>query len=255
MAKEYIGIDVSDNQGSIDWVKTKAAGVQFAILRSVRRSGKIDNQFDANFKGCRETKIPIAVYKYTYATDEFLAEKEATQVIDLLSKYGLRCKVFWDVEDRAVLQGLGKDKLTKCIKAAQKLIEEAGYEFCLYTGLYVYKESWFDFTQFSCPLWIARYPSTTVKTMESRPNDKYLPEVGRDIIGWQFSSNGRVDGISTAVDLDLLYINPEELEHKANKDKSEEYVLIAKSTDSEKLKSVKNELNASGIDCMVCKAI
>ena len=32
------GIDVSDNQGVIDWKKIKNAGVEFAILRSVRRS-------------------------------------------------------------------------------------------------------------------------------------------------------------------------------------------------------------------------
>lgn len=255
MSKEYIGIDVSDNQGVIDWKKAKADGVQFAILRSVRRSGKTDYQFDANIKGCREENIPVAVYKYTYATDEALAEKEAVQVIDLLSKYKLKCKIFWDVEDRNVLQGLGKEKLTKCIKAAQSVIEKAGYEFCLYTGLYVYKENWFDFTQFSCPLWTARYPSTTEKTLESRPNDKYLPDVGRDIIGWQFSSNGRVDGISTPVDLDLLYIDPEELECRISEKQPENYVLVAKSTNLEKLKSIQIIMSADGIECMVCKAV
>lgn len=34
------GIDVSDNQKVIDWGKVKAAGVAFAVLRSVRGSGK-----------------------------------------------------------------------------------------------------------------------------------------------------------------------------------------------------------------------
>lgn len=36
------GIDISDNQGVIAWDKVKDAGCQFAILRSVRRSGKTD---------------------------------------------------------------------------------------------------------------------------------------------------------------------------------------------------------------------
>ena len=39
------GIDVSDNQGVIDWEQVAAAKVSFAILRSVRRSGKTDYQF------------------------------------------------------------------------------------------------------------------------------------------------------------------------------------------------------------------
>ena len=45
------GIDVSDNQGVINWAQVKAAGCQFAILRTVRRSGKVDQQFAANLAG------------------------------------------------------------------------------------------------------------------------------------------------------------------------------------------------------------
>lgn len=37
-----LGIDVSDNQGYIDWKKVKTAGVQYAILRSTRGSGNPD---------------------------------------------------------------------------------------------------------------------------------------------------------------------------------------------------------------------
>ena len=33
------GIDVSDNQGVINWSRVKAAGVEFAVLRSTRGSG------------------------------------------------------------------------------------------------------------------------------------------------------------------------------------------------------------------------
>ena len=55
------GIDVSDNQGKIDWKKVKAAGCDFAILRSVRRSGKADYQFSANVAGCQENGIPFSM--------------------------------------------------------------------------------------------------------------------------------------------------------------------------------------------------
>ncbi|NBK00502.1 hypothetical protein D5282_25480 [bacterium 1xD8-48] len=135
--KVWKGIDVSDNQGVIKWDKVKAAGCQFAILRSVRRSGKADYQFEANVKGCRVQNIPISVYKYTYAVTEEMAANEARQVVELLQKYGLKCKVWWDVEDRDTLFGLGKAKLTACIKASEKVITEAGYEFGIYTGMYI----------------------------------------------------------------------------------------------------------------------
>lgn len=61
------GIDVSDNQGAINWTQV-AKKVDFAVLRSVRRSGKADYQFAANLEGCRKRNISVSVYKYTYAT-------------------------------------------------------------------------------------------------------------------------------------------------------------------------------------------
>lgn len=208
MSEKYVGVDVSDNQGIIDWNQVVGDGCQFVILRSVRHSGKTDYQFDANLKGCRDNNIPVAVYKYTYAQTTEEAEKEANEVVELLGKNNLSCKVFWDVEDRDYLYKLGKNKLTQVIQAAQHVIEKAGLEFCLYTGLYVYNENWFDFTQFNCPLWVARYPVKGTKTFQDLPAEKYTPSVGREIYGWQFSGEGKVKGISTNVDLNVLYQNP-----------------------------------------------
>lgn len=205
------GIDVSDNQGVIDWVKVKAAGVQFAILRSVRGSGKADYQFAANLGGCQAQGIPVSIYKYTYATSQPAAMEEARQVVALLQPHGLKnTMVWWDVEDKK-LKVLRKAALTACIKAAQVVIEAAGYRFGIYTGLYVYNEKWFDFNQFAeVPLWVARYPVSTEKTLEYTPVERYKPAVGRAIWGWQYSSNGRIAGINGAVDLDICYQDPAE---------------------------------------------
>ena len=152
------GIDVSDNQGAINWAQIPK-NVDFAILRSVRRSGKADHQFAANLEGCRKRNIPMSVYKYTYAATPEAARQEAQQVVALLQSYGLTgTMVWWDVEDKDVLRPLGAAKLTECIRAAQEVITAAGYSFGLYVGLYVYNECWFDFNAFSgTRLWVARY--------------------------------------------------------------------------------------------------
>lgn len=209
----YKGIDVSDNQGVINWQKVKAAGVQFAVLRSVRRSGKADNQFANNVAGCRANNIPFDVYKYTYATTEDAARVEAQQVIALLDAVGIdkTTIVWWDVEDRNTLCGLGRDNLTSIINAAKDVIVSAGYRFGLYVGLYVYRETWFDFTKFATdPLWVARYPVSGEKDLSYNPPESFKPDVdvGRDIWGWQYSSSGKVDGISGHVDLDICYVDP-----------------------------------------------
>ena len=89
------GIDVSDNQGVIDWEQVAAAKVSFAILRSVRRSGKADHQFATNLESCRKHNIPVSVYKYTYAATQDAARQEAQQVVELLRSHHLTGTMVW----------------------------------------------------------------------------------------------------------------------------------------------------------------
>ena len=74
--KRMLGIDVSSFQGYIDWKKVKAAGVEFAIMRTIRASGNVDEQLASNIKGCMENGIPFEFYKYTYAPTEVQSEKK-----------------------------------------------------------------------------------------------------------------------------------------------------------------------------------
>ena len=47
--KTYKGVDVSSYQGKIDWPKVKNAGVEFAILKVIRKDLAPDNQFENNW--------------------------------------------------------------------------------------------------------------------------------------------------------------------------------------------------------------
>lgn len=249
------GIDVSDNQGVIDWGQVAAAGVQFAILRSVRRSGKADYQFAANLAGCQQNGIPVAVYKYTYAQTADQARTEAQQVVELLRSHGLQnTMVWWDVEDRDTLQGLGKEQLTALIQTAREVIESAGYRFGLYVGLYVYQEGWFDFDAFVCPLWVARYPSKATKAWTDSPSDRYLPKVGRAIWGWQWTSNGRIQGINGAVDFNICYQDPVEDALSVIEDGVIYMVSVADVWTREQAETVRRQLAALGIASVVHKA-
>ena len=115
------GIDVSSNQGMINWGAVKTAGCDFAILRSTIKSGRPDKQFDANVVGCREQRIPFEVYKYTYALTSTQAVDEAQQVVSLLRSHGLTCRVWWDVEDNS-LRTLNQGVLTGLIQSAADAI-------------------------------------------------------------------------------------------------------------------------------------
>ncbi|HJC88023.1 MAG TPA: hypothetical protein H9926_08420 [Candidatus Eisenbergiella intestinigallinarum] len=200
------GIDVSDNQGAVSWNQVKKAGCQFAVLRSVRRSGKPDGQFAANVSGCRANGIPFEVYKYTYATVPSVAAEEAKQVVDLLQRYGLSCRIWWDVED-ASLKKIGTGVLTGLIRSAWNIVEGAGMEFGIYTGLAFYHAGYFDPSAFDCPFWIARYPASAHYPFSAAPPDgKYCPQITQTLAAWQYTSRGRVDGISGPVDLNVRYL-------------------------------------------------
>ena len=196
-------IDVSSYQGLVDWVKVKAAGIQGAILKIIRKDLNPDKQFENNWSGGEKAGMPIVgVYNYSYATSVEKARNDAQKVIDTLA--GRTAKIWLDVED-ACLKGLGQ-KLIDIILAYQAVIQAAGLEFGVYTGLSFYNDYIKPYaSQIDCNFWIARYPSTSRKDVADTPPDDKQPLVSHILEGWQWASTGRVDGIGGNVDFNEWY--------------------------------------------------
>jgi len=57
-----IGIDVSHYQGTIDWAKAKAAGVEFAFIRVHFQNDDRDLYFDRNWSETKRLGIPRGAY-------------------------------------------------------------------------------------------------------------------------------------------------------------------------------------------------
>ncbi len=88
-------------------------------------------------------------------------------------------------------------KLLQIIQAYQEVIEAAGLEFGVYTGLSFYNsyiKPWAGYL--ICRFWIARYRNRIVA---NQPIIKHILE------GWQFSREESVNGISGNVDMNLWY--------------------------------------------------
>lgn len=205
------GLDVSDNQGVIDWKMVKEAGVKFAILRTVRRSSKIDKQLENNIKGCIANGIPADFYKYGYALTEAESEREAQEVVAALATLGIKPAkdvVIWhDVEDDSQM-ALSTAQLTKICQAFKKVVKDAGYTYGLYMGKYDFEKGEVAVTDLGAPhTWLARYyDGYTLKGFSEVPNEKYKPVVPNgELWGWQWTSSGRVPGISGNVDFDVAY--------------------------------------------------
>lgn len=196
------GIDVSGYQNKIDWKKVKGDGIDFAILKVIRKDLTPDKQFEANWQGCEAVGMPIlAIYNYSYATTESKGRTDAQAVLRILN--GRKVRVCLDVED-ACQKNLGK-RLIDIINAYAEVITDAGLEFMVYTGLSFYNTYIRPYGGVSCPLWIARYGNN-----DGSLNEAYKPSVA-GMVGWQYTSKAKVSGISGNVDMNVWY---EELEQK-----------------------------------------
>lgn len=187
------GIDVSHHQGEIDFQKVKAAGIEFVILRAgygkENPSAQTDRMFRRNYSGAVQAGLPCGAYHYSYAKTPREAEQEADFFLSLVKGCRFEYPVAFDLED-ASQKNLGRDTLTAIAAAFCERVERAGYYVCLYTNSDWMKNR-LDMKRLNrYDIWLARYAGSP----------------GVESIGmWQYSSTGRVDGISGAVDLDFAY--------------------------------------------------
>lgn len=192
---ELKGIDVSSWQGKPDWPKVSNSGVKFAILRIHQKSG-VDTSFEHNYKGCKSNGILIGGYKYSYALTSAQAIEEAENVISVLGGRGLDFPVFYDLE-WSQQRSLGKQAIENIAVAFLTRMKKAGYKVGIYCNLDWYNNVLSDaLKQYDC--WIARYPASDNGSVQER----LRPNVG---VGWQYSSKGKVPGISGNVDMDVFY--------------------------------------------------
>lgn len=190
------GIDVSSYQGTINWWAVKQNGIDFAILKVIRKDLNPDKKFEENWRKCDAYDLEVqGVYNYSYATTVAKARSDAKRVLAIL---GNRNPMVWmDVED-AVMKNLGKN-LISIINAYGKVITDAGLQFGVYTGESFYKTYIKPYGGVSYPMWIARYGKNNGKC-----DVKYQPQVP-NMVGWQYTSKGRVGGVDGNVDMNVWY--------------------------------------------------
>lgn len=209
---KIMGIDVSKHQGTINWTKVKAAGIQFAIIRAGYGRNNIDAQFKRNISECNRLGIPCGVYWFSYALNEAEAKKEAEYCLAAIKPYKVEYPVYFDLEydtSRYMQQNgvrLTKAIATKHARAFLSVIEKAGY----YAANYAnpdYLTRYFDTSEAGTgnyDLWLANY--------KANPN---LDSPPRACGMWQYSSTGKVDGIVGNVDMNVSYIDYPTLIRKA----------------------------------------
>jgi len=188
--------DVSHYQGKVNWKKA-AEELSFCILRA-SVGEKRDNRYEENAKGCKENGIPYGVYHYIKALDFDTAIAEAEVFFESAAQ-GAPLFYAVDCEYSSITAAEKKDKgFAKSIVNAFvfRLKELAGSNarVGVYIGHHLYKTWALDYASFAF-VWIPRYGKNSGQP-ETEPD--YACHL------WQYTSKGKVAGISGNVDLNRI---------------------------------------------------
>ena len=233
------GIDVSKWQKKIDWERVK---VDFAIIRAgyCNSDGSIveDPYYKQNMEGANAAGIPVGVYVYSYAANKAGATKAAKAVLDLVKPYNLQYPLIWDMEDKKYCRPALKDSNTEIVKTVMDIWEANGY----YAMWYTYKafvNSYVDWSKLSkYDFWLAHY---TDKTDFKKPFGM-----------WQYSSTGKVDGISGNVDMNYSYKDYASLIMGKGLNRLKKFDVVLDDLTAEQLEQVKTFVAGLGpVKCTV----
>ena len=187
------GIDVSNHQGTVDWNKVKATGIDFAILKVGPVYGKPDDSFERNAAECERLGIPYGVYYYSYARSVEDANKEADRTLAWLGGHHPSLPVYYDLEDSYILQDpdFSKDKLTQIAQAFCNRMEAVGFKSGIYANL-----NWLNNYLNSPSLsgydhWVAQY--------------NWRCDYAGSYSFWQYSSSGNVPGVNGRCDMNYCF--------------------------------------------------
>ena len=203
---DYLVVDVSYCQSSINWTRVKNAGIKGAIVRCGFRgyeTGKLqqDSMFLNHLKGAKAAGLKVGVYFFTEGINAKEGKEEADYTIKLIKNAGIKLdypiaidteyirKKAGEKEPRA--NNLSKAKRTEVIKAFCEQIKAKGYEPMIYAST-AWLNNNLDMSKLPYKVGCAQYYS------KCEYKGKYVM--------WQYSSSGKVDGIKSDVDMNHCYI-------------------------------------------------
>lgn len=196
-----LGIDVSGYQKDIDWEAVKAGGIDFAIIRVGGRfmqSGGLydDSYFTKNMEGALAAGLDVGVYFFSQAITAEEGLEEAEYVLERIQGYDITYPVICDWEylggSTARTYGVEPADITAGISAFCERVAQEGYEPMVYFNGYCgyIKMDLRQLTDYG--FWFAEYTGT--------PSCIYHFQM------WQYSSTGKVDGISGNVDMNICFV-------------------------------------------------
>jgi GH25 family lysozyme M1 (1,4-beta-N-acetylmuramidase) len=197
------GIDVSRWQGTVDWQKVAEAGVTFAAIRATVGDYYTDPEFSKNVAAAQANGIYVTAYHVVRPSID--PAKQIGHFLEVVAPFRLDLRPVLDVE---LTDNLDRLAISKNVAECANAIKMAfGLPPVIYTGAWFWNPNVAPGTCADSPLWIAHY------TTAAQP---LLPTgTWSDWTIWQYTSSGRVPGVTGNVDrnrakwLPMLPADPE----------------------------------------------
>ena len=197
------GIDVSRNNGRIDWKKvaSNVPKVDFCIIKASEGMNFADPRFVENVAGCVANGIPWGAYHFaTWNNEDEVADAKAEALFFLrtvgaaVAKYGKpQLPLVLDIESNKAIP-YTRDEMNTFVRTFLNELISAGYQVAIYSSpgfLNSYLPVNHQFGKY--PLWIADYTGAINK-----------------VPGWkqpwihQYTDQGKCAGVATSCDLNKV---------------------------------------------------
>ncbi len=187
------GIDVSMYQGSIDFNRVKADGIDFVIIRAGygRDRSQKDPYFEQNYARAKAAGLKVGAYWYSYAVNAADAAAEAQTCMWAIQGKQFDYPIYFDLEESWQLNS-GMNFCTALVTSFCNTLEANGYYAGFYTSTYYARRCLTQATLERYAFWVAEW------------SDKL--SYGGSFGMWQYGG-GYVDGVNGYCDLDYSYID------------------------------------------------
>ena len=185
-------IDVSTWQGSIDFNKVKSAGYNYVIIRAGygKEKSQKDNMFETNYKKAKSAGLKVGAYWFSYAMSPSTATAEADACLSCIKGKKFELPVYYDMEYQPAMSTSNSNYTKMAVNFCNKL-KSNGFKSGVYSSasVYDYLLNRKTLKNNGISIWNAEWYTK--------------PSITCDV--WQYSDNGRINGISTNVDLNYIY--------------------------------------------------
>lgn len=161
------GIDVSENNGEINWDAVVDEGYEFAIIRLGYGNRHLDEMFYDNVNKAKDAGLKIGVYYYDYGLCTEDALRQADYMLDVLDDCGLTPSelgmgVWYDMEDADAWKAKngmpGTGTITAMCSTFINKCRQYGYDCGLYACLdWLMHKISVDELPAGTPIWLAEY--------------------------------------------------------------------------------------------------